>query len=132
MKKLFIILLITLFSYSFALTFVVNESVSAAELTALDLQKIYLGKVKSWPDGAKVVPFDIQTGEAKAAMLAVINKSSMQYDSYWKQQIFSGQGVPPKSFATEAELIAAVKSTPGAIGYIDGTSEGMKIITITE
>ena len=38
--------------------------------------------------------------------------------SYWQAQIFSGRGVPPLEKTGDEEVIAFVRSNPGAIGYV--------------
>jgi ABC-type phosphate transport system substrate-binding protein len=44
--------------------------------------------------------------------------------SYWQQQIFSGRDVPPPEKQTENDVVAFVRSNPGAIGYV---SKGVDI-----
>jgi hypothetical protein len=46
--------------------------------------------------------------------------------------VFTGKGIPPKSFDTEAELVDFVKTTPGAVGYVSPRTDvtGVKILAV--
>jgi len=46
-----------------------------------------------------------------------------QLDRIWNKLTFSGMGIAPTVVKTEEELIKAVKSTTGAIGYIENIDE---------
>ena len=46
-----------------------------------------------------------------------------QLDRIWNKLTFSGYGVAPIEVTSESELIQAVKSTKGAIGYVENLSE---------
>ena len=49
---------------------------------------------------------------------AVIGRSVGAVEQYWQQQLFSGREVPPVTKASDDDLLALVKATPGAIGYV--------------
>ena len=42
--------------------------------------------------------------------------------SHWQRQIFSGKGVPPVEFSSEEDLLFFVSETPGAVGYVSGST----------
>jgi len=46
-----------------------------------------------------------------------------QLDRIWHKLTFSGYGVAPIEVGNESELIEAIKSTKGAIGYVESLSE---------
>ena len=52
----------------------------------------------------------------------VLEKAGMSrisaVESYWQQQIFAGKEVPPAAKPSDEEVLAYVRSTPGAIGYV--------------
>ena len=50
----------------------------------------------------------------------VLGKSTAAVESYWQQQIFAGKDVPPAEKASDADVIAFVKSNPGGVGYVSG------------
>jgi len=53
-------------------------------------------------------------------------------DTYWQQQIFSGKDVPPSNKSSDDDVIAFVKSNPGAIGYVSGSAAvaGVKVVAV--
>lgn len=114
---------------------IANASVSDASLSQSDIQKIYLGKKSSWSDGSKIIPVTLAEGDTHEAFCnSLVKKSASQFSTFWKQAIFTGKGTPPRSFTTEAELVAYVGSTAGAIGYVSsGTNTGSsKVIQVHE
>jgi len=102
-----------------------NKSVAESTVGKQDLKNIYMGKKTSWNDNKKIV-FVVQdnSGVNDQFLSTYINKSSAQYSSYWKEKVFTGQGTPPKSFATDKEMIQFVTQTDGAIGYVS-SGEGL-------
>ena len=66
---------------------------------------------------------------------AVLGQSLMGVKNHWQQQIFAGRAAPPPVKETEAEVVAFVAATPGAIGYVSTSaslSSGVKVITTSE
>ncbi len=101
---------------------IVNESNSILALTTQELSKIFFKKAQRWPDGNDVVPVDLPEGAAvrEAFSAAVHGKSVNAVRAYWQQQIFSGRAVPPTEKASDEQVVAFVRTTPGAIGYVSG------------
>ena len=54
--------------------------------------------------------------------------------NFWLQQVYSGRNTPPPVKATDAEVLAYVAATPGAIGYRGAApaAGGVKVLTVTE
>ena len=91
----------------------------------------FLGKLKSWRNGEKIHAARLVGGKThKKFVLKYVEKTVGSYRKYWRQQLFSGTGVPPKGFSSEIELVDFVKKMKGAIGYIsNGTPhEGVTVI----
>jgi len=113
---------------------VANNSVAAGDIAAADLAKIFLKQSSKFPDGGAAVPVD--QGKASPARAAfsqkVMGKSVGAVDTYWQQQIFSGKDVPPATKSSDDEVIAFVKATPGAIGYVSAgaAAAGVKVVTV--
>ena len=113
---------------------IANASVGAASLAKAQISQMFLKKLGKWPDGKPVVACD----QAKSAAIrdafskAVHGRGAAAIVAFWQQQIFSGADVPPAEKATEAEVIAFVKATPGAIGYVSAGADlgGAKVITV--
>jgi hypothetical protein len=53
-------------------------------------------------------------------------------ENYWQQLLFSGRGAPPAIKASDAEVVAFVTATPGAVGYVATGAEagGAKVVPL--
>lgn len=112
---------------------IVNSSVSVTALDLDALKNIYLGNKAQWSDGTKIIPVMLERGPVHESFVKnVVGKSLAQFSSHWQQAIFTGKGQPPKSFATEAELVSYVAQTKGAIGYIGPSTDhgGVKVVDL--
>ena len=94
-----------------------------ARLTRLDaptLEKVYTGKVIE-VDGIPVTAVNASSGSAvrDQFLRAYLNQDEDKYTAYWTVRRYIGKGASPREMPTSAEVINFVKSTPGAIGYID-------------
>jgi ABC-type phosphate transport system substrate-binding protein len=111
---------------------VAHPRVSTGSLSAAECSRIFLKRAAKWADGSAVVPVDLPvTARAREHFSqAVHKKSASAVDAYWQKQIFTGRDLPPLTKASEAEVIAFVKATPGALGYVsvDAAAEGVKVI----
>lgn len=95
-----------------------NRDVTDASITQTELKNIYLGKKDKWSDNQKVVCTTLNPGPCFADFIKQYVKiSDLQYQNYWKKQIFTGTGQPPRGFDSEADLVDYVSKTTGAIGY---------------
>ena len=102
---------------------VVNAANPASTISRAELSSMLMKKQARWANGTVVQPVD-QAEQARVResfTKAVHGKSVGAVRSYWQQQIFSGRNVPPLEVRNDAEVVAYVRSKPGAIGYV---SEG--------
>ena len=95
------------------------SNTSAAQ--AADVQRIFLGKAKSFPGGGEATPFNLKEGNASRGVFdqGVLNKNASQVKAYWSQLVFTGKGSPPKDAADDEEMKKWVAGNANAIGYID-------------
>jgi ABC-type phosphate transport system substrate-binding protein len=107
-------------------TVIVNASNPVVSMPRDDVAKLFLKKTIAWQSGRAVSPVELPpAAKAREAFAhAVLNKSIAQVKSYWQQQIFSGRDVPPPEKQSENDVVAYVRSNPGAIGYV---SKGVDI-----
>lgn len=91
-------------------------------LDAATLQKIYTGKVIEL-DGVAVTAINAHAGsELRNRFLrAFLNQDEDRYTAYWTVRRYIGKGASPREMPTSTDVINFVKTTPGAIGYIDET-----------
>lgn len=100
---------------------VANPSVKASEISAGELKLVFLGTKTALADGSSVEPVLAQSGAAYEAFLkAYVGKSELALRNHFKSLVFTGKGSMPKSFASDAEIVAFVAKTKGAIGYLAG------------
>jgi ABC-type phosphate transport system substrate-binding protein len=103
---------------------IVNKSVKDEVFNRADIESIFLGKKTRWSNGIKTVPVTMKEGEIHELFIRdVIRKSISAYMNYWRKMIFTGKGVMPVSFETDAEILEYVNNTPGAISYLSATAK---------
>jgi hypothetical protein len=89
---------------------------SSATVAAGDIKDIFLGE-KQLSGSTKLVPLD--NSAAQAEFLAkVLQLDSAKYDSLWTKKSFRDGVNPPAVKASDADVINAVKASPGGVGYI--------------
>ena len=116
------------------LVIIANPDQSGPNLPAKDLQRIYMGKLSRWDNDEAIVPVMLKGGPVHEAFVeSYLDRSPHRFVTYWRQMIFTGKGTPPRSFASEEELIAFVAATPGSVGYVSAVTGGqdVKILSIS-
>jgi len=100
---------------------VTNKSVNTENLDIKAIKKIFLGKKMYWEDNKKITLFILAKSPAHEEFVKkYLGKSTNQFTNYWKQLLFTGKGMLPHR-VKDAEMIAKVRETDGAIGYIDAS-----------
>lgn len=97
---------------------VVNKDNVVQNLTSAHLAKIFKGEVKKWPDGRNVIL--VMRGSAPDEMTTLRRLTKMT-DAEIKANIASHQD-SVRTVATDMDVIDAVASTPGAIGFVEERS----------
>ena len=92
-------------------------------LTRIDvatLEKIYTGRIIE-VGGIPVNPVNANSGSAirNRFLHLYLNEDEDRYTAYWTVRRYIGKGASPRELTSSADVINFVKSTPGAIGYID-------------
>lgn len=102
---------------------IVNPANGNAQLNADQVQQLFLGKSKSFPDGSPATPLDQTDGNATRNSFydQVVQKNGSQLKAYWSKLVFTGKGTPPKEVGDDNAVKQQVATTPGAIGYIDSS-----------
>ena len=96
-----------------------------SNLTGLDLstlEKVYTGKVIEI-NGVPVTAVNASSGSAVRSRFlhAYLKQDEDKYTAYWIVRRYIGKGAPPRELANSEAVVAFVKATPGAIGYVDET-----------
>jgi ABC-type phosphate transport system substrate-binding protein len=92
---------------------------SGLTVTTDDIKGIYTGD-KLLAGATKIKPLD--NSAAKNEFLSkVLQLDAVRYDALWTKKSFRDGINPPAVKASDEEVVAVVKSTAGAIGYISST-----------
>jgi ABC-type phosphate transport system substrate-binding protein len=100
---------------------IVNPSVAGVNVRRADLGAVFLRKASRWGGGAAAVPVD-QSGTSpvrNAFSQAVLGMPVAAAVQYWHKQMFGQNPLrPPVVKGSDAEVIAFVAKTQGAVGYV--------------
>ena len=97
---------------------VVNKGNAIDNVTSAHLAKIIRGEVKKWPDGRNIVLVLHRDSAGEAETLQRLNKMTV---SEWKSFVAAHKEL----FVwvdTDADVLKAVQSEPGALGLIEAHS----------
>ncbi len=113
---------------------IANSSVQADTISADDLKRIYLQEKNSLADGTHAEPVLKKSGDAHDSFLKEfldLNDEALQ--TYYRTLVFTGRGSIPRTFSSDAEIVAYVARTRGAIGYVSAetSAEGVKTLAVT-
>ena len=111
-------------SMAFADVAVIDHPSNGDALDKDSISRLFLNKMKAFPNGTKAVPLALAEGQAATDEFngKVLNKSASQLTAFWSKLVFTGKGQPPKALGSDAEVVSAVAADPGAIGYVDAGS----------
>ena len=115
------------------LVIIANPGLGENSIESKDLQRIYLGKQTRWNDDTSIVPVMMKSGPLHEVFIEkYVDRSVQRFVTYWRQMVFTGKGVPPRSFTQEAELVEFVARTPGSVGFASAEADtsGIKILQL--
>ena len=99
---------------------------AGVNVSADDVRDVFVGE-KQIDGSVKLVPMD--NAAAQADFLAkVVKVDAAKYTSLWAKKGFRDGVSPPAVRGGDAEVISAVKSTPGGIGYVTKAPADVKVI----
>ena len=116
------------------LVIIANPDLPGPSLDVKGLQRIYMGKLTRWSNDEAIVPAMLKTGPVHDAFVeSYLERSMHRFVTYWRQMVFTGKGMPPRSFASEKELIAFVAITPGSVGYAsaEADTQDVKVLSVS-
>ena len=80
---------------------------------------MFLETRTSLADGSHVEPVLLKAGGVHDAFVRqYTGKTAAGLENYYRSLVFAGKGAMPKMFASDAEMVAYVRKTRGAIGYV--------------
>ena len=107
---------------------IANPSVSATSVSSGDIQSVFLLDKDS-----HVQPVLVKGGAAHEAFLKeYLGKNDSALQAFYRSLVFTGKASMPKSVANDAEVVAYVAKTKGAVGYVSAaaSTEGVKTLEV--
>jgi ABC-type phosphate transport system substrate-binding protein len=138
MKKTFCSLLLFLFLTSFFIfpevLIISNPDNKISTLKNKDIKDIFTGKRTLWNGHGQIIIATLYDSEVHRKFLEkFVQKTPSQFKNYWRQKVFTGEGMLPKTFKDEESLIEFIASTRGAVGYISSPPhKPVKIMHISD
>jgi hypothetical protein len=111
---------------------IVNPSVGASEISTEDLKAVFLA-VKTTIAGSQVEPVLAKSGRAHDVFLkGYLGKSDAALTAYFRGLVFTGKASMPKVCDSDAEIVAYVAKTKGAMAYVGtgAVAQGTKTLAI--
>ena len=90
-----------------------------------DVQGVFRGKYSQWPSTREAVTIVLPASKCTSANTVasvVYNGTVKEMQKFWLSLVFQGRSNPPVFLETDAEIIAFVLKTPGAIGVVSDQS----------
>ncbi|MBU0993841.1 MAG: substrate-binding domain-containing protein [Proteobacteria bacterium] len=110
---------------------IAHPSVDVESMTAQELKNVFLGNRVKWNDHLQikvVVLKDLPAHEQFTRK--IVHKTTAQFKNWWRQMVFTGKGLIPRSFNSEQALMAYVAANEGAVGYISSELKPVGVRTI--
>ena len=111
---------------------IANPSVKANRVSTDELKRIFLGTDTSL-EGGHVVPVFEKGGATHDAFLKqYLGKTDAALSTYYRSLVFTGKAFMPTMLGSDAEVVAYVARTTGAIGYVNASADvgGAKEIAV--
>ena len=115
------------------LKIIANPGVAASSISMDDLRGIFLQTKTSLPDGTRAQPVLGKSGPAHDAFTKeYLGKNDSALQTYYRSLVFTGKGSMPKVVASDADIVAFVAHTKGAIGYVSAgaATPGVKTLDV--
>ena len=105
-----------------------------ASIDQAEVERIFLGRSRSFPGGGTVKPVDQAPGNAMRDKFfaSVLNMTEAQVTGYWSRRMFSGKGTPPDTVADDLAVKARVANDPTSLGYVreDVVDSSVKVLLL--
>lgn len=88
-------------------------------LTAKQVQDIFMGRTRVFPNGKFVLPIDQSSPLRTEFYEKLTTRPVEQINAYWARIMFTGQASPPQQLPDNEAVLQTVRENEGAIGYID-------------
>jgi len=127
-----LVLFVSVSAHAATFKVIANNSVSASSISAGELKNVFLEDSDSF-GGSHVLPVLQKAGPAHESFAKqYLNRTPPALDVYYRTLVFTGKASMPKVLATDAEVVAYVARTKGAIGYVSSaaSTDGVKTLQV--
>ncbi len=113
--------LITTLPLQAEIAVIINQNSTLTELSHKQISDIYMGRVRTLPNGERVVALDQpRSSPLREQFFMAVNGTNLnQVNAYWARLQFGGKVQPPLVLEGSREILTMVRQTPNAIGYVD-------------
>jgi ABC-type phosphate transport system substrate-binding protein len=112
----------------------VHQNVSIESLSQAQLRSIFTLRQTQWPDGSAITVIVMPDSAVLHQRFSreKLKLFPYQLNSIWDKHSFSGTGTRPVQAEDVAAMLQLLRTTPGAIGYVDHftTQFGIKEVRI--
>lgn len=112
---------------------IANTSVGATSVSADELKGVFLATKTSLSDGSHVEPVLGKGGAVHEAFIKdYLGKTDAALQTYYRSLVFTGKASMPKTLGADAEVVAYVAKTKGAVGYVGAAAgtAGVKTLEV--
>lgn len=112
---------------------IANTSVGATSVSADELKGVFLATKTSLSDGSHVEPVLAKGGAVHEAFIKeYLCKTDAALQTYYRSLVFTGKASMPKTLGADAEVVAYVAKTKGAVGYVGAAAgtAGVKTLEV--
>ena len=113
---------------------IANPGIEVSSLKKKDIRDIFTGKRTRWDGSGKIIIATLEDSQVHRDFVRqFVKKTPSQFKNYWRQKVFTGEGMIPRTFRDEESLIDFVAHTRGAVGYISApTTRPVRVIIIRD
>lgn len=120
--------------YVHSVQVIVNASVPVQQLSSSHIRRIFTVRHRQWANDLPIKVFVLakNSNTHKSFCLQKLEVFPYQLEKIWGKLLFSGLGEPPRVLNDEQHMIEMIRTTPGAIGYVDylPKDSGVKTMTV--
>lgn len=112
---------------------IANPSVKTNIISSNELRSVFLLQRKTLKDGSAVEPVLQKSGSTHERFVQeFLNRDAEEMRIYYQGLVFTGKASIPKQLNSDAEVVAYVARTRGAIGYVTdhGPMGGVKLLSV--
>jgi TonB family protein len=124
----------TFHSFATDVKIVANPSVKSDFISVGELRSVFLAETNTLRDGTHVEPVFGREGAVHETFIRdFLKQTNASLRSHYGELVFTGKASMPRSFNSDAEVVAYVARTRGAIGYVStsAATDGVKVLDVT-